>query len=133
MQDRGSKSWGWQGGGQPSAFLKFFLTCPGGETLRMSGGPRTTRSRTTVFYLRRCQPIHFIAVRRTGLPTQVSRDLWLYAKPLLCPASKTCDRLSLTSGTILSAHQPLQTPHFLYEPTRVMYIRIIWTSMRTLI
>jgi len=25
-QDRGSKSWGWQGGGQPSPFLKFFLT-----------------------------------------------------------------------------------------------------------
>ena len=25
-QDRRSKRWGWQGGGQPSAFLKFFLT-----------------------------------------------------------------------------------------------------------
>jgi len=30
-QDRGSKSWGWQGGGQPSAFLKFFLTTAGGR------------------------------------------------------------------------------------------------------
>ena len=29
-QDRRSKSWGWQGGGQPSAFLKFFLTTVGG-------------------------------------------------------------------------------------------------------
>jgi len=30
-QDRRNKSWGWQGGGQPSAFLKFFLTTTGGR------------------------------------------------------------------------------------------------------
>jgi len=30
-QDRRSKSWGWQGGGQSSAFLKFFLTTSGGR------------------------------------------------------------------------------------------------------
>ena len=91
-QDRGNKNWGWQGGGQPSAFLKFFLTCPGGETLCMSGGPWRMRSRTTVIYLRRCQLLHFIAVRQTGLPTQVSRDMCLYVKPLLYPGSKACGR-----------------------------------------
>ena len=112
-QCRRSKSLGWQGGGQPSAFLKFFLTCPGGETLSMSGGLRRTRSRTTVFYLLRFQLLHFIAVGRTGLSTQVSRDMWLYVKTLLYPGSKGCGRPALTSGTMLSAHQPLQTPHFL--------------------
>ena len=30
-QDRRSKSWGWQGGGQPSAFLKDFLTTASGR------------------------------------------------------------------------------------------------------
>jgi len=66
-----------------------------------------------VFYLRRCQLLHFIAVRQTGPPTQVSRDMWLYVKPLLCPCPKVCWRPALTSGIVLSAHQPMQTPHFL--------------------
>jgi len=79
----------------------------------MSGGLRRTRSRTTVFYLLHFQLLHFIAVGRTGLSTQVSRDMWLYVKTLLYPGSKGCGRPALTSGTMLSAHQPLQTPHFL--------------------